>query len=80
MMRCLLLELEDDNRVQSLKADMLVWEQLPERKVIFHDITNLQIEHNKAIEKMDQAYDKIQEKIENTKQKYQSIPKNANSF
>ncbi len=37
MMRCLLLELEDDDRVQSLKAEMLVWEQLPNRKDIFHD-------------------------------------------
>ena len=35
--RCLLLEMEETNRLESLRADKLVAEQFPNRKDIFND-------------------------------------------
>ena len=62
-MKCLLLELEDDNKTESLRADKLIAKQFPGRKDIFHD-EDKQI---KDIEKVNEKIKSINNKFEDSK-------------
>jgi hypothetical protein len=58
-MRCLLLELEENNRVEGLRANKLIAEQFPNRKDIFND-TDKQL---KVIERANEKIKAINNKF-----------------
>ncbi|MBA3977733.1 MAG: hypothetical protein H0X50_06030 [Nitrosopumilus sp.] len=76
-MRCLLLEMEEANRFESLRANKLIAEQFPNRKDIFND-TDKQMEVIKRANERIKAIDKkFEDSTSSSKLNCQSIPENA---
>jgi hypothetical protein len=77
MTRCLLLNLEETDWQKSLKADMLVSEQLPDRKDIFND-TNRYKEEREDLEEMKFRIEQFEKPLNEPLQRYEEVPKNSN--
>ncbi len=77
MMRCLLLDLEETDQKMCLKADFLVWQQLPDRKDIFHD-PHIQEAELEELEKTKSMITQFANQIDEPLQRYDKVPKNAN--
>jgi hypothetical protein len=77
MMRCLLLELEDTDQKMSLNSDFLVYQQLPDRKDIFHN-ENIQKAGTEELEKTKTMIAKFENQMNEPLQRYDGLRKNAN--
>ena len=75
-MKCLLLELEETNRLESLRADKLIAEQFPDKKDIFHN-EDKQIKDFERADEKKAINDKFSNKTSSFKLNCQPIPKNA---
>jgi hypothetical protein len=77
MMRCLLLNFEETDQKMSLKADFLVYQQLPDRKDIFDD-TVWQKDELEELEEMKFRIEQFDKPLNEPLQRYDEVPKNAN--
>lgn len=77
MMRCLLLDLEETDQKMSFKADFLVYQQLPDRKDIFHD-PQIQKAEAEELEKTKTMIAQFENQMDEPLQRYDGISKNAN--
>jgi hypothetical protein len=76
MARCLLLNSEETDWKKSLKADFLVYQQLPDREDIFND-TSRQIEELEELEEIKSRIDQFEKPLNESLQRYEEVPKNA---
>lgn len=76
-MKCLLLELEENNRVEGLRANKLIAEQFPNRKDIFHNEDKQMDEIEKLYEKINLINKKFEESKSSVLLGHNSIPSNA---
>jgi hypothetical protein len=76
MMRCLLLNLEETDQITSLKADFLVYQQLPNRKDIFDD-TVWQKDYLKEMEETNSRIEQFENLVNEPLQRYAETPKDA---
>lgn len=76
-MRCLLLDLDVNDRIGNILADKLVSEQVPNRKDIFHDIEKQKKEIDDGHKKIDAITSKFDKVFNEPIQKYQTLPKNS---
>jgi hypothetical protein len=76
MMRCFLLNLEETDQKMSLKADFLVYQQLPDRKDIFHDPIRLKKEMD-DLEEMKLEIEQYKKQLNTPLQRYDEAPSDA---
>ncbi len=76
-MKCLLLEMEDNNKTESLSADKLIVGQFPDRKDIFHDTDKQMEEIERTNEKIKAINNKFNGITKSLKLSCQSIPENS---
>ena len=77
MMRCLLLNLEETDQKMSLKADFLVYQQMPDRKDIFDD-TVWQKDYLKEIEETKSMIAQSEIQMNEPMKRYEGVAENAN--
>lgn len=76
-LRCLIFDLEDEDKDKSLEADILIGDQLPNKEDVFHNI-DIQKEEQRKVEKIKSLITKFENQMNQPPQRYDGVPKNAN--